>query len=235
MSDSTVMPERAIKAWETEGGAVAPSFTLPKLAYAENALEPVISTRTMSFHYGKHHAAYVDTLNRLIESTTFAGRSLEEVIVQTANDPKTVAIFHNAAQAWNHAFYWNSMRARGGGEPTGALKEAIQRDFGGFKDFRTAFAKAATGEFGSGWVWLIENNGGTLEIAATDNADTPLVRGHKPLITLDVWEHAYYLDFQNRRPDYVTAWLDKLINWEFAERNHGETGATAVEKRNRII
>ena len=117
------------------------------------------------------------------------------------------------------------MRARGGGEPAGALKEAIQRDFGGFKDFRTAFAKAATGEFGSGWVWLIENNGGTLEIAATDNADTPLVRGHKPLIALDVWEHAYYLDFQNRRPDYVAAWLDKLVNWGFAERNHGETGA----------
>jgi Fe-Mn family superoxide dismutase len=220
MRDSTVTPETGIKAWETEGGAVAPTFTLPKLPYAEDALEPVISARTMLFHYGKHHAAYVDTLNRLVEGTAFARRSLEDVIVQAANDPKAVAIFHNAAQAWNHAFYWNSMRAKGGGEPAGSLKDAIQRDFGSFKDFRTAFAKAATVEFGSGWIWLVESNSGTLEIAATDNADTPLVQGHKPLITLDVWEHAYYLDFQNRRPDYVAAWLDKLVNWGFAERNH---------------
>jgi superoxide dismutase, Fe-Mn family len=221
MSHSTLMPESAINAWETEGGAVASSFVLPKLPYMENALEPIISARTMSFHYGKHHAAYVDTLNHLVEGTAFAGRSLEEVIVQTANDPKAVAIFHNAAQAWNHAFYWSSMCAKGGGEPEGNLRDAIQHDFGSFKDFRAAFTRAATAEFGSGWVWLIESNGGTLEIAATDNAGTPLAQGHKPLITLDVWEHAYYLDFQNRRPGYVAAWLDKLINWDFAERNYG--------------
>jgi len=195
------------------------NFVLPPLPYKENALEPAISTRTVSFHYGKHHAGYVDMLNKLVEGTSFAGRPLEEVVRQAAKDPKTAAIFHNAAQVWNHNFYWSSMATEGGGEPAGKLKKSIESDFGTFKDFRTAFTKAAVGEFGSGWVWLIVNGTGKLEITVTSNADTPLTDSKKPLITLDLWEHAYYLDFQNRRADYVASWFDKLVNWRFAEQN----------------
>jgi superoxide dismutase, Fe-Mn family len=194
-------------------------FSLPKLPYAENALEPVISARTISFHYGKHHAGYVDTLNKLVEGTPFVGRRLEEVVLLSAKDPKATAIFHNAAQVWNHNFYWLSMAAAGGGEPAGKLMRAIESDFGNFKDFRAAFTKAAVGEFGSGWVWLVASRAGKLEIAVTADADTPLADGKKPLIALDVWEHAYYLDFQNRRADYIAAWLDKLVDWRFAENN----------------
>jgi len=195
------------------------NFALPPLPYKENALEPAISARTISFHYGKHHAGYVDTLNKLVEGASFAGRPLEEVVRQAATDPKTSAIFHNAAQVWNHNFYWSSMAAEGGGEPAGKLKKSIESDFGTFKDFRTAFTKAAVGEFGSGWVWLIVDGAGKLEITVTSNADTPLTDSKKPLITLDLWEHAYYLDFQNRRADYVASWFDKLVNWRFAEQN----------------
>jgi Fe-Mn family superoxide dismutase len=196
-------------------------ITLPKLPYADNALEPVISARTISFHYGKHHAGYVKTLNELVEGTSLAGRPLEEIVLQTAKDPKTAAVFHNAAQVWNHNFYWLSMAAKGGGEPAGQLKRSIESTFGNFKDFRTAFAKAAVGEFGSGWVWLIVNKEGKLDVAVTNDADTPLMDGAKPLITLDLWEHAYYLDFQNRRADYIASWLDKLVDWRFAEKNLG--------------
>jgi superoxide dismutase, Fe-Mn family len=195
------------------------SFVLPKLPYGENALEPIISARTISFHYGKHHAGYVDTLNKLVEGTAFAGRPLEDIVLQAAKDPATAAIFHNAAQVWNHNFYWLSMAPGGGGEPAGKLKRSIESDFGNFKDFRAAFTKAAVGEFGSGWVWLTVNRAGKLEIAVTSNADTPLTDGKKPLITLDLWEHAYYLDFQNRRADYIASWLDKLADWRFAEKN----------------
>jgi Fe-Mn family superoxide dismutase len=195
------------------------TFILPQLPYGENALEPVISARTISFHYGKHHAGYVDTLNKLVEGTSFAGRPLEEVVLQAAKDPASAAIFHNAAQVWNHNFYWLSIAAKGGGEPSGKLKRSIERDFGTFKDFRTVFTKAAVGEFGSGWVWLIVNREGKLEITVTSNADTPLTDGKKPLITLDLWEHAYYLDFHNRRADYIASWFDKLVNWRFAEQN----------------
>ena len=195
------------------------AFVLPQLPYRENALEPVISARTISFHYGKHHAGYVDTLNKLVEGTSFAGRPLEETVLQAAKDPKTAAIFHNAAQVWNHNFYWLSMAAEGGGEPSGKLKRSIESDFGTFKDFRNVFTKAAVGEFGSGWVWLTVKREGKLEIAVTSNADTPLTDGKKPLITLDLWEHAYYLDFQNRRADYIASWFDKVVNWRFAEQN----------------
>lgn len=195
------------------------TFTLPQLPYGENALEPAISARTVSFHYGKHHAGYVDTLNKLVEGTSFVGRPLEEVVRQAAKDPKTAAIFHNAAQVWNHNFYWLSMATKGGEEPAGKLKSSIESDFGTFKDFRTAFTKAAVGEFGSGWVWLIVNGAGKLEIAVTSNADTPLTDGKTPIIALDLWEHAYYLDFQNRRADYIASWFDKLVNWRFAEQN----------------
>ncbi|MGE5200590.1 MAG: superoxide dismutase [Acidobacteriota bacterium] len=196
-------------------------IVLPQLPYQENALEPVISARTISFHYGKHHAGYVSTLNKLVEGTSFAGLPLEEIVLQAARDPKTAAIFHNAAQVWNHNFYWLSMSAKGGGAPTGALKRSIEREFGTFKDFRSAFTKAAIGEFGSGWVWLVVGRTDKLEIAVTGNADTPLMDGKKPLITLDVWEHAYYLDYQNRRADYIASWIDKLVDWRFAEKNLG--------------
>jgi Fe-Mn family superoxide dismutase len=198
-----------------------PSFTLPKLPYAENALEPVISGRTLSFHYGKHHAGYVAKLNELVEGTPYAGRPLDEVVTRTAKDPAAKTIFNNAAQAWNHDFYWRSMRPKGGGMPGGSLAAAIERDFGGLTEFRNSFAKAAAGEFGSGWAWLVASKDGKLKIATTDDADTPIVRGEKPLLTIDVWEHAYYLDYQNRRPDYIAAWLDKPINWEFAGKNFG--------------
>ncbi len=197
------------------------SFTLPELPYGENALEPVISARTLSFHHGKHHAGYVEKLNELIEGSPYAGRPLDEVVTRSAKDPAAKAIFNNAAQAWNHDFYWRSMQPKGGGTPGSTLRDAIERDIGGLAEFRTAFAKAAAGEFGSGWAWLVADKDRKLKIATTDDADTPIVRGDTPLLTIDVWEHAYYLDYQNRRPDYIAAWLDKLINWEFAEKNFG--------------
>jgi superoxide dismutase, Fe-Mn family len=196
-----------------------PSFASPELPYEENALEPVISARTLSIHHGKHHAGYVTTLNQLVEGSDYAGRPLDEVVKRSAEDSAAKIVFNNAAQSWNHDFYWRSMRPKGGGAPGGALRDAIGRDFGGVSEFRTAFAKTAAGEFGSGWAWLVVGKGGPLKIAATDDADIPIVRGERPLLTIDVWEHAYYLDYQNRRPDYIAAWLDKLINWEFAEVN----------------
>ena len=197
------------------------SITLPELPYMENALEPVISARTVSVHYRKHHAGYVDKLNDLVAGTPFDGRPLAEIIVRAAEDPNSTAIFHNAAQAWNHTFYWHSMRAKGGGEPAGKLKSAIERDFGDFARFHGAFSEAAAGQFGSGWTWLVAGKDGKLKIVATDNADTPLAHDERPLLTIDLWEHAYYLDYQNRRADYVAAWLDKLADWSFAERNLG--------------
>jgi Fe-Mn family superoxide dismutase len=198
-----------------------PNFILPKLPYAENALEPVISGRTLSFHHGKHHAAYVNNLNNLTEGTEYAGRPLEEVIQRAVKDAKATGIFNNAAQVWNHTFYWDSMKPQGGGEPAGKLKAAIDASFGSFKDFREAFAKAAAGRFGSGWAWLAADAKGKLEIVTTSNAETPLTTDKKPLLTIDVWEHAYYLDYQNKRPDYISAWLDKLANWDFAAKNLG--------------
>ncbi|HXP75246.1 MAG TPA: superoxide dismutase [Stellaceae bacterium] len=197
------------------------AFALPKLPYEENALEPAISARTLSFHYGKHHAGYLKTLNKLVEGTDYRDEELEEVVRRSAKDAKAKALFHNAAQAWNHGFYWQSMAPRGGGEPEGKLKTALERDFGSTKEFRAAFSKAAVGQFGSGWAWLVADEGGKLNILATADADTPIAHAQKPLLTIDVWEHAYYLDYQNRRPDYVTAWLDKLVNWRFAEKNLG--------------
>jgi len=198
-----------------------PAFVLAKLPYGEHALEPVISARTLSFHYGKHHAAYVKTLNQLVAGTAFESMELEEVVRRAAKEAKAGKIFNNAGQAWNHAFYWQSMAARGGGGPEGKLKEAIERDFGGLDAFRDAFAKAALGHFGSGWAWLAAGKGGRLSAFSTADADTPIAHGARPLLTLDVWEHAYYLDYQNRRADYVAAWLDKLVNWRFAEANYG--------------
>jgi Fe-Mn family superoxide dismutase len=198
-------------------------FTLPHLPYAENALEPAISSKTVSFHYGKHHKAYVDKLNELVAGTPYEGMPLEEVVKRAAKSEKDKAIFNNAGQAWNHDFYWKSMAppngGKGGGEPTGSIKDHLQSSFGGLKEFKEAFTKAAVAQFGSGWAWLVKGKDGKLKITTTSNADSPLAHGETPILTADVWEHAYYLDYQNRRPDHVKAWLDKLANWSFAEKN----------------
>lgn len=194
--------------------------SLPPLPYAENALDPVISANTLSFHYGKHHKAYVDNLNKLISGTELADSSLEEIIAATAGNADKAGIYNNAAQVWNHTFYWNSLSPRGGGEPPSDLKKKIDSSFGSLDACKKELATAATTQFGSGWAWLVQD-GDKLKVVKTGNADSPLIKGMKPLLTIDVWEHAYYLDYQNRRPDYVNAVLDKLINWDFAIRNCG--------------
>jgi len=194
-------------------------FALSKLPYAEEALAPIISAKTISFHYGKHHKAYVDTLNELIEGTAYAQMSLEDIVKKSAKDEKAKKIFNNAGQAWNHDFYWQSMTAKGGA-PAGKIKKALEDSFGGLEDFKKAFKTAAIDQFGSGWAWLIHKDG-KLAIETTANADTPIAHGRTPLLAADLWEHAYYLDYQNRRPDHVQAWLDKLANWSFAEKNLG--------------
>ena len=193
---------------------------LPPLPYAENALDPVISTNTIGFHYGKHHKGYVDTLNKLIAGTELSNHSLEKLIAETAGKADKVAIFDNAAQTWNHTFYWRSLRPKGGGEPPAALKQRIEASFGNLDACKKELATAATTEFGSGWAWLVLE-ADKLKVVKTANAETPLSKGVKPLLTIDVWEHAYYLDYQNRRADYVNAVLDKLINWGFAADNLG--------------
>jgi superoxide dismutase, Fe-Mn family len=193
---------------------------LPPLPYAENALDPVISTNTIGFHYGKHHKGYVDTLNKLIAGTELSNHSLEKLIAETAGKADKIAIFDNAAQTWNHTFYWRSLRPKGGGEPPAALKQRIEASFGNLDACKKELATAATTEFGSGWAWLVLE-ADKLKVVKTANAETPLTKGAKPLLTIDVWEHAYYLDYQNRRADYVNAVLDKLINWGFAADNLG--------------
>ncbi|MBE0663120.1 MAG: superoxide dismutase [Bacteroidales bacterium] len=191
---------------------------LPPLPFAENALQPVISAKTIGFHYGKHHQAYVDNLNKLIEGTEFEGLPLEEVIKKTAGKPEHSGIFNNAAQVWNHTFFWNSLSPNGGGEPSEVLMIKIKDSFGSFDSFLTEFTEAAKTQFGSGWAWLVLD-GSRLKVMKTPNAETPLTMGVTPLLTIDVWEHSYYLDYQNKRPDYVSTLLDKLINWEFAANN----------------
>ena len=194
------------------------AITLPELPYAQNALEPHITANTLSFHYGKHHNAYVTNLNKLIDGTDLAGKSLEDIIKAVAGDASKAGIFNNAAQVWNHTFYWNSMAPNGGGQPSGALLDKINADFGSFDAFADAFKAAGATQFGSGWAWLVLDNG-TLKVTKTANADLPLAHGQTALLTVDVWEHAYYLDYQNRRPDYLATFLDKLVNWKFAEEN----------------
>ncbi|SDH68938.1 superoxide dismutase [Nitrosomonas sp. Nm132] len=194
------------------------TYVLAPLPYADNALEPVISAHTLSFHYGKHHKAYVDNLNKLVADTVFAGQSLEKIITATAGQADKAGIFNNAAQVWNHMFYWHSLSPKGGGEPPTALKQKIEASFGSVDACKKEFANAAVTQFGSGWAWLVQE-GDKLAIAKTSNADSPLTKNIRPLLTIDVWEHAYYLDYQNRRPDYVNTILDKLINWEFAAAN----------------
>jgi superoxide dismutase, Fe-Mn family len=195
----------------------APHILLP-LPYAENALEPIITAKTLSFHYGKHHKGYVDNLNKLIAGTEYAVLNLEKIITSTAGKPEKTAIFNNAAQTWNHTFYWNSMKPNGGGEPPAALKKKIEAAFGSVEACKKEFASAAVSQFGSGWAWLVLD-GGVLKVVKTANAEIPMTMGFTPLLTIDVWEHAYYLDYQNRRVDYANAVLDKLINWEFALQN----------------
>jgi len=196
--------------------ASTPAFALPPLPYAENALEPFISARTMSYHYDKHHLTYVDSLNKLVAGTPFAGESLETIIQETVGAADKVQIFNSAAQDWNHTFFWNSMKPGGGGAPTGRLLEIIDKSFGSYEKFRAAFVDAGVKQFGSGWVWLIQD-GDNLSVISTSNADTPIAHGQNPLLTCDVWEHAYYLDFQNRRKDFLGAFLDHLANWQAAE------------------
>jgi Fe-Mn family superoxide dismutase len=195
---------------------------LPPLPYAENALDPVISANTIGFHYGKHHKGYVDTLNKLIAGTELANLSLEKLIAETAGKADKVAIFNNAAQTWNHTFYWRSLRPKGGGEPPAALKQQIEASFGNLDACKKELATAATTQFGSGWAWLVLE-AGKLKVVKTGNAEaeTHMTKGVTPLLTIDVWEHSYYLDYQNRRADYVKAVLDKLINWDFAADNLG--------------
>lgn len=191
------------------------SFTLPELPYSLDALGPHISSRTLEFHHGKHHNTYLVNLNKLIQDTDLAGETLENIIKKTAGDTSKTGIFNNAAQVWNHTFYWNSMKPGGGGKPAGAIADKINSDLGGYDAFVDQFKTAGLTQFGSGWAWLVLNQG-RMEVMKTPNADTPLAHGLKPLLTMDVWEHAYYLDYQNRRPDYIDAFIKSLINWEFA-------------------
>ncbi|KZD03901.1 superoxide dismutase [Oceanibaculum pacificum] len=193
-------------------------FELPALPYEQTALEPHVSANTLSFHHGKHHNTYVVNLNKMIDGTPLASKSLEEIILESAGDSSKAGIFNNAAQVWNHTFFWHSMKPNGGGKPTGAIAKKIDEAFGSYDKFAEEFKAAGAGQFGSGWVWLVED-GGKLAIMKTPNAELPMTKGKKALITCDVWEHAYYLDYQNRRPDFLTAFLDKLVNWDFAEKN----------------
>jgi len=191
------------------------AFELPALPYPADALKPYMSAETFSYHHGKHHAAYVANLNKLIEGTELANKSLEEIIKTTFGDPDKVGIFNNAAQVWNHTFFWESMKPGGGGAPTGPIADKINADFGSYDKFVEAFKTAAATQFGSGWAWLVLEDG-TLKVTKTPNAENPLVHGQTPLLTLDVWEHAYYLDYQNRRPDFINAYLEHLVNWDAA-------------------
>lgn len=193
-------------------------FTIPELPYDKKALEPYISENTLNFHYDKHHKGYYDTLNTIILDHKLKFKTLEDVIMRSAHDAALLALFNSAAQAWNHTFYWQSMKPSGGGQPKGALLEAINEQFGSYDDFKKQFIEAGAKLFGSGWVWLVLD-GKRLKIVATSNADLPLIHNQKALLVYDVWEHAYYLDYQNRRKDYVTAFLDHLVNWDFAEQN----------------
>jgi len=188
------------------------SFSLPDLPYPKNALEPHISEETLEYHYGKHHKTYVDKLNGLVEGTDDADKSLEDIIRSA-----TGGLFNNAAQVWNHTFYWNCMSPNGGGEPGGALADAINRDFGSFENFKQKFSDSAVGNFGSGWTWLVQNKDGSLALVNTDDAETPLTSDATPLMTCDVWEHAYYIDYRNARPKYLEAFWN-LVNWDFVAK-----------------
>jgi len=189
------------------------AIELPALPYDRTALEPYISGETLDYHYGKHHKAYVDNLNKLIAGTEFEGMALVDIVRKSQG-----GVFNNAAQVWNHTFYWNCMKPNGGGEPSGKLAEGINKAFGSFDAFKEEFAKTAVGTFGSGWAWLVQRKDGALALASTSNAATPLTGDDTPLLTCDVWEHAYYLDYQNQRPMYVTQFWN-VVNWDFVAGN----------------
>ncbi|MGI4851377.1 MAG: superoxide dismutase [Janthinobacterium lividum] len=191
-------------------------FELPPLPYDKSALEPYITAETLNFHYDKHHKTYVDTLNKLVEGTDLQDKSLNEVIKITYKDDARKKIFNNAAQVWNHTFYWHCMKQNGGGHPSGGLLSRIEKDFGSFDAFKKEFKEAAVAQFGSGWAWLVEDQG-TLKVVKTSNADLPWTQSQKALLTCDVWEHAYYLDYQNKRADYVETFLNHLVNWGWVE------------------
>jgi superoxide dismutase, Fe-Mn family len=197
---------------------MAQPITLPPLPFADGALAPVISAQTIGFHYGKHHKAYVDNLNKLIAGTEFEGESLEAIIKATAGKSDKAGIFNNAAQVWNHTFYWNSLKPGGSRTPDAAMAQKIDAAFGSYDKFKSELANTAVTQFGSGWAWLVAE-AGTLKLVKTGNAENPMTKGQTPLLTIDVWEHAYYLDYQNRRPDHVNAVIDKLLNWNFAAEN----------------
>ena len=191
------------------------AIILPELTYPKDALAPYLSEKTLDFHYGKHHNTYVVNVNKLIEGTDLANETLESIINKTVGDSSKSGIFNNAAQVWNHTFYWHSIKPNGGGPPTGAIADKIKADFGSYEKFAEEFKNAGATQFGSGWAWLIVKNG-KLEVMKTSNADTPTAHGLKPVLTVDVWEHAYYLDYQNRRADYLDAFIKNLVNWDFA-------------------
>ena len=190
------------------------SISLPALPFPKNSLEPFISAKTLEFHHDKHHNGYVQNANKLIAGTDYEKMDSEEIIQKTAGDTSSASIFNNVSQAWNHAFYWQCLMPKGGGKPSGAIDRKIKQDFGSYEKFMEEFKSAASTQFGSGWAWLVIDND-RLEVMKTGNADSPVARGMKPLLTIDVWEHAYYLDYQNRRPDYINTFINKLINWEF--------------------
>jgi Fe-Mn family superoxide dismutase len=198
------------------------AFEVTPLPYPDTVLAPAVSAETLSYHHGKHHKAYIDKTNAAIEGTDHADKSLEEIIAAARGSDQ--GLFNNAAQTWNHTFYWNSMTPNGGGSPSGDLADRIDRDFGSLEGFKKAFSEAGAGQFGSGWAWLVVKDG-KLAVRKTLNAETPLTEdGAVPLLTMDVWEHAYYLDYQNKRPDYIETFLDKLVNWEFAAENLANSG-----------
>jgi len=195
------------------------TIQLPDLPYAKDALAPHISARTLEFHHDKHHAAYVANTNKMIDGTDLAAKSLVEIMRAAAAAPDKKGLFNNSAQVWNHTFYWHSMKPKGGGQPTGKVADAIKKDFGDYEAFKKAFAEAGATQFGSGWAWLVVNKG-KLEVRKTGNAETPITElGVTPLVTMDVWEHAYYLDFMNARPKYIETFLTELVNWDFANQN----------------
>jgi len=190
------------------------AITLMSLPFEKDGLEPYISARTLEFHHGKHHNAYVENTNKLVKGTDLENEALEVIIQKTAGDSERIGVFNNAAQVWNHSFYWQCMKPKGGGPPNGPIAEKINGDFGSYEAFAEAFKNAGFTQFGSGWAWLVVEND-KLKIMKTPNAHTPIAQGLKPVLTVDVWEHAYYLDYQNRRPDYLAAFVDNLINWDF--------------------
>ena len=200
------------------------ALSLPPLPYADNALEPVISAKTLSFHHGRHHRTYVENTNKLIAGTELADLPLGQIVTATAGNAGRANIFNNAAQAWNHGFYWRCLTPKGGGEPPAALKQKMEEAFGSVDACKQVLATNAIAQFGSGWAWLVLE-GSKLKVVKTANADTPLTQGLRPLLTIDVWEHAYYLDYQNKRADHVNAVIDKLTNWDFAAENLARTAA----------